>query len=115
VVHGSIEEEELPEEAAMREVTEETGLAVARLYNVRCHPFYLQRSNVVQVAVVFAAFVEPRGQVTLGVEHDLAEWLSVDAALERLSWPRSRSALRDVAILFRTGDAGPVEDVLRVR
>lgn len=114
-VHGHIEHGEEPEDAAVREVREETGLDVARLYNVTVQPFYLHRSHTVQLAVVFAAFVEEPGAVTLGAEHQRSEWLSVDQALERFQWPREREALREIAHLLRTGDAGPVEDVLRVR
>lgn len=114
VVHGRIENDERPEEAAVRELREECALAPSRLYNVTCHPFYLHRFGVVQVAVVFAAFVDSATAVTTAEEHDRAEWISVDAALERLVWPRSRASLRDIAALLASGDAGPVEDVLRV-
>src|SRR5690348_16973249 len=38
-VHGHIEAGESPEQAAVREVREETGLAVQRLYNVTVQPF----------------------------------------------------------------------------
>jgi len=114
VVHGRIEGDERPEVAAQRELGEETGLTPARLYNVTCHPFYLHRFGVVQVAVVFAAFADSRLPLTLGVEHDAAEWVSLDEALQRLVWPRSRASLRDIHALLKGGDAGPVEDVLRV-
>lgn len=114
-VHGRIEDGERPEDAAVREVAEETGLEVARLYNVICQPFYLHRFDAVQVAVVFAAFVDAPDGLTLGPEHDAAEWLTPEQAGQRLSWPRSISALRDAVQLLRRGHAGPVEDVLRVR
>ncbi len=114
VVHGRIEGDERPEVAAQRELGEETGLTPARLYNVTCHPFYLHRFGVVQVAVVFAAFADSRLPLTLGGEHDTAERVSLDEALQRLVWPRSRASLRDIHALLKGGDAGPVEDVLRV-
>jgi len=114
-VHGHIEEGEEPEDAAVREVREESGLEVARLYNVTVQPFYLHRTHTVQLAVVFAAFVNEPATVLLGSEHQRGEWLSVDEALERFQWPREREALREIAHLLRAGDAGPVEDVLRVR
>jgi type II secretory ATPase GspE/PulE/Tfp pilus assembly ATPase PilB-like protein/8-oxo-dGTP pyrophosphatase MutT (NUDIX family) len=114
-VHGHIEEGEEPEDAALREVREETGLETARLYSVTVQPFYLHRSHTVQLAVVFAAFVDEPASLTLGSEHQRAEWLGVDDALERFQWPREREALREIAHLLRTGDAGPVEDVLRVK
>ncbi|HEY9516841.1 MAG TPA: NUDIX domain-containing protein [Gemmatimonadaceae bacterium] len=113
-VHGHIEQGERPEDAALREVREETGLEVERLYNVTVQPFYLHKPGVVFLAVVFAAF--PReGPVVLGAEHQCSEWLPVDAAQERFVWPRSRVALGDALSLLAGGDAGPVEDVLRVR
>jgi type II secretory ATPase GspE/PulE/Tfp pilus assembly ATPase PilB-like protein/8-oxo-dGTP pyrophosphatase MutT (NUDIX family) len=114
-VHGHIEHGEEPEDAAVREVGEETGLEVVRLYNVTVQPFYLHRSHTVQLAVVFAAFVAEPATITLGAEHQGSEWLRVDEALERFQWPREREALREIVQLLRTGDAGPVEDVLRVR
>lgn len=113
IVHGRVEPGERPEDAALREVREETGLAVERLYNVTCQPFYLHWLSTVQVAVVFVAFV-PAGEVQLGPEHDRSEWLTPDEAMARLSWPRSITALREAIQVFHTGDAGPVEDVLRV-
>jgi type II secretory ATPase GspE/PulE/Tfp pilus assembly ATPase PilB-like protein/8-oxo-dGTP pyrophosphatase MutT (NUDIX family) len=114
-VHGHIEPGEEPEDAALREVREEAGLETARLYNVTVQPFYLHRTHPVQLAVVFAAFVDEPATITLGSEHQRAEWLTVDEALERFQWPREREALREIAHLLRTGDAGPVEDVLRVK
>jgi dATP pyrophosphohydrolase len=113
-VHGRIEPGEEPEQAAVREVREETGLSVQRLYNVSVQPFYLHRSHTVEMAVVFAAFVESGAAVTLGDEHMRFEWLTPEQALERLVWPRERVALREVLQLLQNGDGGPVEDVLRV-
>ena len=113
-VHGRIEPGESPEQAAVREVREETGLEVQRLYNVCVQPFYLHRTRTVELAVVFSAFVDPDADIRLGEEHTRAEWLVPDRALERFVWPRERAALRDILILLAGGDAGPVEDVLRV-
>jgi len=113
-VHGRIEEGERPEQAAVREISEEAGLEVDRLYNVTCQPFYLHTLGVVQMAVVFAAFVSEDADVRLGPEHQRFEWLSVADAATRFTWPREREALQHITILLGSGDAGPVEDVLRV-
>jgi 8-oxo-dGTP pyrophosphatase MutT (NUDIX family) len=115
VVHGRIEPGERPEDAALREVREETGLSVERLYNLTCQPFYLHRFSAVQLAVVFVAFVAEGAVPVLGDEHDRAEWLTAPDAMTRLHWPRSVAALRDALAILRDGHAGPVEDVLRVR
>lgn len=114
-VHGRIERGERPEEAAIREVEEESGLTVRRLYNVTVHPFYLHSLGTVVMAVAFAAVVDPESAPRLGAEHDHMEWLPLSEAAGRLVWPRSRACLADIASLLRGGDAGPVEDVLRVR
>jgi hypothetical protein len=53
--------------------------------------------------------------VRLGAEHARSEWLSIGSAVKRLTWPRSRTAVQEAVSLLQTGDAGPVEDVLRVR
>src|SRR6476661_5827420 len=75
-VHGHIESGEEPEQAAEREVREETGLAIERLYNVTVQPFYLHKSRTVEFAVVFAAFVDPTNPIILGSEHQRYGWLS---------------------------------------
>ena len=113
-VHGRIEPDERPEQAAVREVLEETGLTIDRLYNVTTQAFYLHGMGAVQMAVVFCAFVAEAAPPALGVEHRTAEWLDFDAARARFAWPREREALGHIEHLLRTGDAGPVEDVLRV-
>ena len=75
-VHGRIEPGESPEQAAVREVREETGLEVQRLYNVMVQPFYLHKLAAVELAVVFAAFVRRDRDIVLGEEHMRHEWLS---------------------------------------
>ena len=113
-VHGRIEPGERPEDAAIREVREETGLAVERLYNVTVQPFYLHQDSTVMVAVVFAAIVAD-ASLMLGAEHTRAEWLPIADAERRFAWPRERANVRDAADLLAGGDAGTVEDVLRVK
>jgi hypothetical protein len=53
--------------------------------------------------------------VSLGAEHSRSDWLTVEEALGRFYWPRERAALREIVELLGSGDAGPAEDVLRVR
>lgn len=113
-VHGHIEAGEAPEAAAVRELREETGLELQRLYNVTVHAFYLHKISTVELAVVFCAFVDSRAKVTLGSEHQKYEWLPPDRAASRCIWPRATQALGEITKLLGGGDAGPAEDVLRV-
>ena len=114
-IHGRLHPGERPEDGAIREVLEETGLDIASLYSVTVQPFYLHMFGTVQLAVVFAAFVDEPAEVKLGEEHQAHEWLSPHDAAARFIWPREKEALSHIVHLLAGGDAGPVEDVLRVR
>jgi 8-oxo-dGTP pyrophosphatase MutT (NUDIX family) len=114
-VHGHIEAGETPAEAARRELEEETGLALERLYNLsRVETFYQHRLDEVALVPVFAAFVAPSAVVRTGIEHDRFEWLPPAEARVRFAWPRETRALDDVVALLGAGDAGAVDDVLRI-
>jgi len=114
-VHGTIEPGETPVQASLRELREETGFAPDRLYNVsRTEAFYQHASNEVALIPVFAAFVTAGAAPRLSAEHDRAEWLAPAEAARRFAWPRERRALEDILSILGGGDAGLLEDVLRV-
>jgi dihydroneopterin triphosphate diphosphatase len=114
-VHGTIETGETPVQASLRELREETGLVPEKFYNLsRTEAFYQHRTDQLAMIPVFAAFVAPDASVTLSAEHDRAEWLRVRAAAGRFAWPRERRALDDILSIVGGGDAGLLEDVLRV-
>jgi len=112
-VHGHLDDGEDPLAGARRELAEETGLAGERWYNLsRVESFFVPRLGEVVLVPAFAVFVS--GAARLSPEHDACEWLSIAAARARYSWPRTRRALADVETLLGPGDAGPLEDVLRL-
>jgi dihydroneopterin triphosphate diphosphatase len=114
-VHGHIEPGETPVQAALRELREETGLEPMRLYNLsRVEAFYRHRTNDIALIPVFAGVVDRGAAVRHSTEHDRAEWLEAREAAARFSWPRERRALEDVLSILSSGDAGLLEDVLRV-
>lgn len=115
IVHGRMEPGESAAHAAIRETREETGYDVQRLYSITVNPFYLPPIDTVDLAVVFAAVVDRAAVPVLGVEHDRAKWRSPARAQARLAWPRECEAVAHVVRLLAAGDAGHVEDVLRVR
>ena len=114
-VHGHIEPGERPAEAATRELAEETGLTAERLYNLsRVESFYQHRIDEVALVPVFVAIVPEDAEIRLGAEHDRFEWLDADQAKGRFAWPRERRALADLVALLAPGNAGAIDDVLRV-
>lgn len=114
-IHGTIEQGETPVEASLRELREETGLVPEKLYNLsRTEAFYQHRTDVLAVIPVFVAFVSSGATVRLSKEHDRAEWMSPADAGTRFAWPRERRALDDILSIVGGGDAGLLEDVLRV-
>jgi 8-oxo-dGTP pyrophosphatase MutT (NUDIX family) len=117
-VHGAIEPGETAVQAALRELTEETGLAPARFYNAsRVEAFYRHVQDEVCLIPVFVAVVAADAAVRVSAEHDAFEWLAPEAAAARVAWPRMRRALEDALALFGKGGGnrgGLLDDVLRV-
>ena len=114
-VHGTIEPGETPVQASLRELREETGFVPERFYNLsRTEAFYQHASDEVALIPVFAAFVAKNSAARLSSEHDLAEWLAPAEAARRFAWPRERRALDDILSMLGGGNAGLLEDVVRV-
>jgi len=114
-VHGTIEPGETPVQASLRELREETGFVPERFYNVsRTEAFYQHKSDEMAMIPVFAAFVAANATPRLSAEHDRAEWLGPAEAARRFAWPRERRALDDILSILGGGNAGLLEDVLRV-
>lgn len=114
-VHGRIDDGESAVAAARREIREECGCRPAALYNLsRVEHFYLHRSDEVVAIPVFAAFVAADAVITLSDEHDTSLWLPPPDAAERATWPRAARAIDDAVRLLGRGEAGLLEDVLRI-
>jgi 8-oxo-dGTP pyrophosphatase MutT (NUDIX family) len=113
-VHGHIEADETPIDAARREIGEETGLPITALYNLsRVELFYQHGRDEVALVPSFAAFTTEGADPVLGPEHDAFRWLSPQAAQATCAWPREARAIADAVRVLGTGSAGPIEDVLR--
>jgi dihydroneopterin triphosphate diphosphatase len=99
-VSGLIEADETAWEAALRELTEETGLQARRLLTAEpLATFYVPWLDRVIIAPAFAAEVSP-GEVVLSEEHDAYAWCEADEMIGRVEWPTQRAAIRElVAVL----------------
>ena len=114
-VHGTIEPGETPVQASVRELEEETGLELQRLYNVsRMEGFYQHTTDELAIIPVFAAIVAVDAEPRLSAEHDAFAWLDPPAAARRFAWPRERRALDDVLSIVGGGAGGLLDDVLRI-
>jgi len=97
-IAGRIEDGEGPEEAAVRELREETGLEAATLE--RLGEFAYVRADWdsepglrVHVAA-FLTDVEPGWEPTLNEEHTEYRWLPREEAAELIFWPEPAQLLR---------------------
>ena len=89
-------EDKSPEDTARREVNEETGLDVEILKGFRYASHYSQYTWAAYEGRVFlflARTEELNVQLGEQTEHDLFAWLSLQEAIDRISFPSSRSAL----------------------
>lgn len=80
-VAGGMETGELPWQTAVREIAEETGLAVIRLYSADfTEQFYEPAKNHVTIIPAFVAYVKPEQEVRLNAEHSEYRWVTFEEA-----------------------------------
>lgn len=96
-VSGSIERGESADQAALRELREETGFSPEAFWVVpHVSTFYEPARDIVNLSPLFAARVPAGAEPVLSSEHDQHRWLEYEAAAERLVWPGQREGLRIV-------------------
>lgn len=102
---GHLDEGETPRQGAERELLEETGLKVVRYlsdeeFSENYHFFY-QHQRIYKTVVYFIAIVE--GVLTPQKEELAdAQWVPLDKAEQRLTYPESQSIARKVIELLRS-------------
>ena len=94
-VSGGIDGKETGQEAALRELQEETGFVPEAFWILPyVNVFYDPAHDSINMSPVFAAQVASGSEPKLSGEHDEYLWCGLDEALKRLTWPGQRKALR---------------------
>lgn len=95
MVGGKIEGSETAWQAALREVREETGLTVQKMYAAPyINQFYEPAHDRINAIPVFVALVDLTAQPELDSEHKQAQWFTVEEAVKHLPWPAQRDGLQ---------------------
>lgn len=94
---GHIEKKETPQEAARREIMEETGLCdiefIAGFRETERYG-YMQKDKKVSKSVVWFLALSREKKITLSDEHIGAAWLLYDQARKRVFYPGTKLLLK---------------------
>jgi len=92
---GHIEEGETPEQTAVREVKEETGLDIEFIdgFKEKISFFFKKGKELVKKDVIFFLAKAKSKNVTLSFEHIDYKWLNFEEALNKLTFKDSKNLL----------------------
>jgi dihydroneopterin triphosphate diphosphatase len=93
LVSGGVEDDEAPEDAAWRELSEETRLVPERITSVPLELGYRKSKGTWITVHPFAAAAPAGWEPVLDHEHVDHRWCSEEAALALLKYPEPRDAI----------------------
>jgi len=94
---GNIEKGETPEETAVREIQEETGITSLKFipgFRKTITYFYKRRGNTIFKQVIFFLVETADREVKISWEHQGFEWFDYRQAMERLTFENAKAILR---------------------
>lgn len=93
---GNIEKGETEEQAATRELKEETGLSAKLIpgFRVQITYFYRLSGRLIRKEVVYFLAQSPTKEVIISHEHSDFKWLPYEKALAQLTFENSRQELK---------------------
>lgn len=95
MIGGKVEPDETFWQGALRELKEETGLVPITFWTLpSVNTFYEHKSDTVHHIPAFAAEIEEGQKPILDDEHTEYEWLSLEQAVRRISWPEQQRLLK---------------------
>ena len=100
---GHMEQDETPEQTAVREVKEETNLDVELKtgFNEEKKWFFKSKGKTIFKKAIFFVAKAKKGQAKVSHEHLECEWLSYENALKRLKFKNDKELLEKAAEFLR--------------
>ncbi len=95
---GGVEDGESEEQAARREIMEETGLLIDSFvpnFRKKIEYHYRRAAGLSHKQVIFFLARATSDKVQISIEHSGYEWLTFDQAVKRLSFDNARNILRE--------------------
>lgn len=103
---GHIATDEQPQQAAQREIEEETGLRGEILYRLDTIEYWFRvgRTRIHKVVDLYLLRYQSGEVVPQVSEVDDARWVAIDEAIMMATFPRERAVLEQVRDLWLRGD-----------
>jgi dATP pyrophosphohydrolase len=95
MVGGKVKPDETSWQGALRELKEETGFVPTTFWTIpSVNSFYEHKSDTVHHIPAFAAEIKADQKPILDEEHTEYEWLPLEEAVHRISWPEQQRLLK---------------------